>query len=54
MDNVDAGPGSMSGNDKEELMMLRRENEMMRMELMELRKKNEGLQVTFCFCRINK
>lgn len=46
LDNVDAGPGSMTGSDKEELMMLRRENEMMRMELMDLRKKNEGLQAT--------
>ena len=47
MDNVEAGPGNMSQNDKEELMMLRRENEMLRMEMMELRKKNEGIQVCY-------
>jgi len=49
LDNVEGGfqgqfGGGCGGGD--DVMMVRRENEMLRMEIMELRKKNEGLQAT--------
>ena len=41
---MDGGMGG--GFNREELMMVKRDNEMLRMEVMELRKKNEGLKAT--------
>lgn len=44
---MDGGNGmGGQGFNREELMMVKRDNEMLRMEVMELRKKNEGLKAT--------
>merc|ERR1719219_621647 len=45
----DTGPmdsGMGGGFSREEFMMIKKDNEMLRMEVMELRKKNEGLKAT--------
>merc|ERR1719508_144212 len=41
---MDGGMGQ--GFSREDFMMVKRDNEMLRMEVMELRKKNEGLKAT--------